>query len=191
MNKKLIVVQGYLAAGKSTFARNLSQVIHVPCIVKDTFKMAICRNISIADRSESILYSEVTFDAMMYVAERMFETGSPVMIEGNFVPAGVKRLDEADVIRQLTEKYGYASLTFQFKGDIRVLYRRFTEREKTAERGQANKIGFDLPYGIFEEWCRNLGPFHIGGKTVSVDTTDFSTVDFPRYIEMAREFMVK
>lgn len=189
MNKKLIVIEGYLASGKSTFALQLSKSINVPYLIKDTFKIAICKNISIANRNESSLFSAVTFDAMMYVTERMLETESPLILEGNFVPAGVKKVDEAGVMKQLIEKYEYTPLTFKFTGDTQVLHKRFMEREKTIDRGQVNKIGSDVPYEVFDKWCRNLDNFDVGGKIVRVDTTNFSTVDFDHYIGVARQFM--
>lgn len=189
LTKKIIIIEGYLASGKSAFALRLSKQINIPYLVKDTFKIALCKHISVTNREESSLFSAVTFDAMMYVTERMFETGSPVIIEGNFVPAGVKDVDEAGMIKQLIDHYGYTPLTFKFSGDTQVLYERFVEREKTSERGQVNKIGVDVPYNIFEQWCHNLDAFDVGGKIVRVDTTDFGTVDFDKYIELARQFM--
>ena len=189
MNKKIMIIEGYLASGKSTFALQLSKSINVPYFVKDTFKTAICNNISIADRKESSLFSAVTFNAMMYVTERFFETGSPIIIEGNFVPAGMKQVDEAGVIKQLIDKYGYTPLTFQFKGDTRILYKRFMDREKTVERGQANKIGHDVSYDTFDGWCHNFDNFNIGGEIIQVDTTDFAEVNFDHYIKSARQFI--
>ena len=41
MNKKIIIVEGYLASGKSTFAKRLSEQIKIPCLIKDTFKMGM------------------------------------------------------------------------------------------------------------------------------------------------------
>ena len=189
MNKKIIIIEGYLASGKSTFALQLSKSINVPYLIKDTFKIALCKNISIANRNESSLFSAVTFDAMMYVTERIFETGNLIIIEGNFVPAGVKKIDEAGVIKQLIDKYGYTPLTFKFTGDTQTLYKRFIEREKTIERGEVNKIGTDVPYDSFNQWCHNLNNFNVGGKIVQVDTTDFTKVDFNTYIEFARQFI--
>lgn len=191
MNKKIIVVEGYLAAGKSAFALRLSKALHVPYLMKDTFKIALCRNISVAGRAESSMFSTVTFDGMLYVAERMLETGSPIIMEGNFVPAGVKQVDEAGAIRRLLEQYNCASLDFKFIGDPHVLHQRFLEREKTAERGAVNKIGSEVPYDTFEQWCRNLDGFAIGGETVRVDTTDFAGVDFDACVKLAKEFMEK
>lgn len=189
MNKKIIIIGGYLAAGKSTFALQLSQSIHVPYLMKDTFKTAICNNISLADRKESSLFSAVTFDAMMYVTERLFEAGSPLIIEGNFVPAGIKKVDEAGVIQRLINQYSYTPLTFKFTGDTQILYKRFMEREQTAERGQANKMGFDVPYDLFDQFCHNLDNFTIKGETIPIDTTDLTTVNFDIYIDSARQFI--
>ena len=189
LNKKIVIIEGYLASGKSTFALQLSKLINVPYLVKDTLKIALCKHVSVTNRDESSLFSAGTFDAMMYVAERMFETGIPIIIEGNFVPAGVKKVNEAGVIKHLIDQYGYTPLTFKFLGDTKVLYERLVAREKTSERGQVNKIGVDVSYGIFEQWCHNLDAFDVGGETIRVDTTDFSTVDFDKYIEFARQFM--
>ncbi len=74
-------------------------------------------------------------------------------------------------------------------GDTRVLHQRFLEREKTAERGEVNKIGMDVPYSTFNQWCHNLDGFDIGGETVRVDTTYFPDVNFNSYINLAKEFM--
>lgn len=189
MNRKMIVIEGYLASGKSTFALQLSKSLLVPYLIKDTFKIALCKNVSVANRTESSVFSAVTFDGMMYVAERMLETGAPIIIEGNFVPAGVKRVDEAGAIKRLVDQYHYASLDFKFMGDTHVLYQRFLEREKTVERGEVNKMGMDVPYDMFDQLCRNLDGFDIGGETVCVDTTIFSNVDFNAYINLAKEFM--
>lgn len=190
MNKKIIIIEGYLASGKSTFALQLSRMIGVPYMIKDTFKSAMCQQIPVTDRNVSSIFSAAVFDAMMYVTERMFEAGYPVILEGNFVPAGVKAVDEAGRIKNLIDRYGYDSLDFKFTGDTRVLYERFLEREKTPERGQANKIGTDVPFSRYEQWCHNFDGFDIGGKVVRIDTTDFGTVPFEEYFELARQFVV-
>ena len=189
MQPRLIIIEGYLASGKSTFALHLSRQIRVPYLIKDTFKSALCKEVPIASRAESSLFSAATFDAMLYVMERMFETGYPLIIEGNFVPAGVKKVDEAGAIRALIEQYDYAPLTFRFSGDTKVLYRRFIARENTPERGDANRLGFDIPYDLFDQWCRNLDAFNVGGEIIPVDTTDFARVDFHSLIESARRFI--
>lgn len=189
MRRKVIVIGGYLASEKSTFAQRLSRELHVPCLMKDAFKMAICQHVTIANRQDSSLFSIVTFDAMTHVLACVFEAGYPFIVESNFVPAGVKEVDEAGVLKRLIEAYRYEPLTFKFTGDTRVLHQRFLARERTAERGDANKIGAEVPYDTFDRWCHNLDAFNVGGRIVQVDASDFASVDFPSCIEMARTFM--
>ena len=50
-----------------------------------------------------------------------------IVIEGNFVPIGVKKVDEAGAIKCLIDQYNYASLDFKFMGDTRVFHQRFLE----------------------------------------------------------------
>ena len=39
MVKKIIIVEGYLASGKSTFALRLSETVGIPYLIKDTFNL--------------------------------------------------------------------------------------------------------------------------------------------------------
>lgn len=189
MSGKMIIIEGYLASGKSTFARKLSKETKVPCFIKDTFKIALCKSAGSLNREESSRFSTVTFDGMMYAAERLIETGNSVIIEGNFAPEGVKKTNEAGEIRRLIEKYDCLALTFQFSGDTRVLFQRFVNREASPERGQANTMQIPFSYEDFSGWCHNLDPFDVGGKIVRVDTTDFDAVDFDQHLALARKFL--
>jgi predicted kinase len=191
MDKKIFVISGYLAGGKSTFARKLSKELNLPYLVKDTFKIEMCANIIVSSGEESSRFSVVTFDAMMYVTERMMEVGFPIIIEANFVPKGIKKVDEAGTIKSLIDKYDYKSLTFKFLGDTRILCEGFNEREKLPERGFVNKVsGGEIPYDLFDLFCRNLDGFDVGGTVVTIDTTDFVKVDFVSHVETARTFFV-
>lgn len=189
MNKKIIVINGHLAAGKSTFALKLSKTVNIPYFIKDTFKTALCTSVPVNSKEESNRFSTITFDAIMYVAERFMETGHPVIIEGNFVPAGMKPVNEAAVIQALIEKYDYQPLTYKFAGDTKVLYERYAERDKSPERGQANRDYIEVTYDIYDKYCQNLYEFNIGGKAITVDTTDFTKVDFDSLVETARQFI--
>jgi len=189
MSKTIIIIEGYLASGKSTFARLLSKTLNIPYIVKDTFKIALCESVQITTREESSRFSAVTFDAMMYVTERFMETGYPIIIEGNFVPPGMKNVNEAGVIESLLWKYSYRPLTYKFMGNTQVLYKRYIERERSPERGDANRDFEEIPFENFDRYCHNLDAFSVGGKVIEVDTSDFGKVDFAQYVEMVRQFI--
>ena len=189
MNRKIIIIGGYLAAGKSEFARRVSQAIGIPYLIKDTLKTALCASVPITNSADSSRFSAVTFDAVMYVAERLLEVGFPIIIEGNFVPVGVKKTDDAGVIKTLIGKLDCRSLTFKFMGDTRVLYERYIERDKTPERGDANRDFTEVTFADFDRYCHRLDDFSVGGQTVLVDTTSFDAVDFARHIDTARHFI--
>ena len=190
MKSKIIVIEGYPASGKSTFARTLSRALNVPNLQKDALKIAICKTISVTNIEESRIYSAVTFDAMMYVVERQMETNSPIIIEGNFVPVGIKEIDESLIIKTLIEEYKYHSLTFKLTGDTGVLHKRYVERDKLPERGGVNAFYRDVSYTEFDKICHNLDIFNVGGKVIRIDTTDFDLVHFDSHIETARSFLL-
>ncbi|MCL2478561.1 MAG: ATP-binding protein [Treponema sp.] len=189
MNRRIIIIEGYLASGKSTFAVRLSGALKIPYVVKDTFKEALCTSMQITNREESSRFSAVAFDGMMYVTERLMETGFPFIIEGNFVPAGVKKKDEAGAIKALIDKYDYRTLTFKFRGNPELLHKRFVERDTLPERGQANTLFSVISYENFCKNCQNLENFDAGGRIVIVDTTDFKTVNFAGLIDTSRNFL--
>jgi len=190
LNKKIIIVAGTIAAGKTTFALRLSKELNVPIFSKDLFKTAVSRSLPVSDRAVSKRLSAATFDAIEFVTERFMETGNPLIIEANFVMSenhgGIR---EGDALKNLIARYGYGSLTFLFMGDAHVLHERFIERDKSPERGQANQAWEPMPYETFESVVSPLGDFDIGGEMIKVDTTNFETVDFERYLGIARGFL--
>ncbi len=189
MQSKLIVITGYLASGKSTFASTLSERLRVPCFIKDRMKIALCESLGPISKAESSRFSAVTFDGMLYAAGQLLAVGQPAILEGNFVPAGLKKTDEAGEIRELAGRFGAETLTFFFRGDTRALHPRYLAREQTPERGEVNKMGREVPFEEFDRLCHNLDPFSIGGETVMVDTTDFTRVDFAALCEKAARFL--
>lgn len=52
MNKKIIIIESYLAVGKTTFVIQLSKAINVLYLVKDTFKIALCESVLITNKEE-------------------------------------------------------------------------------------------------------------------------------------------
>lgn len=190
MNRKIIIVAGYLAAGKTTFSLRLSKELGLPVFCKDLLKIALSRSLPVNNRDESKRLSAATFDAMAFITERFMETGRPLIIEANFVmTANHNGLREGDCLKALTVRYGYQILTYVFHGDIDILCERFNEREKRPERGDANRAESLYDCGQFAQTVIPLGDFDIGGQVIRIDTTDFKTINFDRHIETARKFL--
>ena len=189
MNKKIIVITGYLAAGKTTFAARLSQRLGVPYFSKDLVKIALNRSFPVENRAESRQLSAIAFDAMTFNAERFMEVGLPLIIEANFtMKENHGGLKEGDALRALIVRYDYKSLTYIFLGDLPVLYKRFAARDMLAERGTANKMWGEYTFEDYLEDNVHLAEFDIGGEIVKIDATDFEAVDFCKYLEKADGF---
>ena len=181
MNKKIIIlIGGYLAAGKTTFSRYLSKQIGVLCIHKDYVKETLCDRLGFENRDENKRFSEATFDVMKHIAQQCMEVGAPIILESNFRPA------DGDEMKPLIQKYGYSPLTVMFMGDEGVLFERFNERLEG--RHPAHTSAFVS----FEGFCnhgKELLSFDIGGPKIMVDTTDLDGVCFDELISNIKKII--
>ena len=191
MNKKVIIIGGYCATGKTTFAARLSQEFGIPYFAKDLVKIALNRSFPVENRADSKRLSAIAFDAMAFNVERFMEVGLPVIVEANFVMReNHNGLKEGDTLRSLVVRYDYKLFTYIFLGDLPTLYERFMARDVMPERGVANKMWGEY---TFEDYTRDnihLADFIIGGEIVKIDATDLDVVDFCKYIEVAHTFLV-
>lgn len=190
INKKSIIITGYCAAGKTTFAAKLSQRLGIPYFSKDLVKIALNRSFPVESRASSRQLSAIAFDAIAFNTERLMEVGLPVIVEANFTMkenhGGIK---EGEVLRELIARYGYQSLTYVFLGDLPVLYKRFMARDALPERGTANKMWGEYTFEDYLEDNIHLADFNIGGEIVKIDATDLDAVDFCKYIEIIHTFL--
>jgi len=190
MNRKIIIIAGYGAAGKTTFAVNLSQTLKIPYFSKDLMKIALNRSFPVENQADSRHLSAIAFDAIAFNAERFMEVGKPLIVEANFVmKENHNSLKEGEALRKLIDHYGYKSLTYVFLGDLKVLYERFMIREVLPERGVANVMWGNYTFENYVKGNVPLGEFNIGGEIVKIDTTDIASVNFNKYIKIAHTFM--
>ena len=193
MNKKIILMGGYCATGKTTFAKLLSQKFSVPYFSKDFTKIALNRSISVKNRDDSKKLSAAAFDAMAYTGERLMEVGLPLIMEANFVMhpnhGGIK---EGEALQRLIEAYSYTSFTYIFVGDTTCLYKRHAARDTLPERGVANKMWGEYTIENYIKDNLHLADFNVGGTgdIVRVDTTDFASVDYEGLTKIAHEFLI-
>ncbi|MDR0324642.1 MAG: ATP-binding protein [Oscillospiraceae bacterium] len=184
MKNKIILVGGYCAAGKSTFSRELARLLSVPCFNKDTIKEVIGEGFGPNNTDVRQKNSSVTFMLMLYIAECFLRAGTPCILESNF------RTAESGHIRELLDRYDGECLTFIFKGNLDVLYKRYVERERAGDRHWVHLAVDEEARESFKSGhiCGGLGKVSVG-RTIHVDTTDFGKVDYDGLYLAAREFM--
>jgi len=187
LKPKIILVAGYPAAGKSTFSRELSKRLNIPCFNKDVIKEVMAdgfgkENEELINRDKK--GSSTTFMLMLHIAEQFLKTGHVCILESNFQKHYPTPLTESKQIENLLERYNCECLTFLFKGDLDVVSERYYNRERHWTHGRA------LDKDSIKNYCihTRLGEFGIG-ETVTVDTTRFEDVDYDELFDYAQKFI--
>jgi predicted kinase len=184
--KKIIIVGGFPATGKSAFSRELSQRLRIPCFNKDIVKEIMAdgfgiENAELMNRDRK--GSAATFMLLLHIAERFMQTGNVCIIESNFSVLFPQPLPESEQMKKIIDKYEYECLTFSFNGDAEVLGQRYVERQRHWVHQRFDK-------DVIKNYCLRPGMDEINiGRTIKVDTTSFDVVDFEGLYEIANMFM--
>ena len=182
MKNKIILVVGHSAAGKSTFAHRLSQKLEIPCFSKDTLREAMGDGFgSDSGVMQGKGNTEATINIMTHIAECFLQIGKICILEANFRPP------QNEQIESLLGKYDADCLTFLFGGNMEIFWDRYLQRE--GKRHWAHKFpGQNKDLFINGGIKAGFGEFAIG-KTVKVDATDFSKIDYEELFTVANLFI--
>ena len=123
--RKIIIITGDLAAGKSTLAASLSEQLRIPYLTKDSLKEIACDIIGYSSREENRSLSIVATNDMIYFFKQCALVGNDLILEANF------RHNELLELESLADKYDYQVVLIVLTGDIPLLYQRFIDRLAT------------------------------------------------------------
>lgn len=184
--KNIIIVTGELAAGKTSYGKKISEKLGIPFFSKDAIKEILydsldCSNLNYESKKK---LGATSYSIFYYIIEEQLKVEKPLIVESNFVKESVP------IMKKLLKKYGYKSITIRFEGDLKVLHKRFLEREYSTERHLgliAN--GVFNEFKNFEQTAIKSKEFKIDDNEILVDTTDFSKVDFDEIIQKLLNFL--
>ncbi|MBR3867075.1 MAG: AAA family ATPase [Butyricicoccus sp.] len=142
--KKLILVCGDLATGKSTFCGQLSRRFDIPVFYKDTIKEVLGDTIGFADRAENLRLSGATFALLRHIFLQFADLGHDLILESNF------RGHELDEMRSLAAAHGYAVLVLVLRADLTILHRRYLHRISDENRHPVHRVS---TFNSFEGFC--------------------------------------
>ena len=184
MNNKIIIVGGYCATGKSTFSRNLSQLLKIPCFNKDIIKEVLGDGFGSENNMVEQKGSNAVFLLMLHIAERFLQTRNICILESNF------KLREIEQLKILSEKYNCECLTFIFKGDFDVLFDRYMGRDISEKRHWVHNTAGENADNFKEGHLRaGIGETGIG-QTITIDATSFANVNYEDLFALAENFIV-
>ena len=180
--KKLLILTGDLAAGKSTFADAVTRRFGVPSLEKDPVKEILSDVVGFSDRAENRRLSVAAVRFMEHAFSRLAQTGNDLILEANF------RAEELDALAAIAAEHGYSVLTLVFRADDEVLYERFMARAGSGTRHPAHlAVSYDDREDFFA-MLREMRAEAIPGETVLVDATDFSYMEDEALFERLDSF---
>ena len=166
--KKLLIITGDLACGKSTLARLLSARYGIQAYRKDDIKEALCGTISFTNRAENRRLSVASVEMMQLIFAEFARFGDDLILEANF------RSAELEHLAQIASANGYRVLTLVLRADINVLYKRFMNRIENENRSPVHQSAGMTDFSAFTAYLQEQRTEKIPGDTVIVDADDFS-----------------
>lgn len=166
--KKIILLTGDLAAGKSTFSRLLADRYKIPCYNKDDIKEILGDNFGFKNREENLKLSMCTFDIFKYIIEKNMIVCSDLIIESNF------RQNELDYIKTKSEINGYKIITIIIRADTKILHTRFMNRINNENRHPVHKAVDFSNYNDFEKQILQDRVRNYPGSALYLDSSSFS-----------------
>jgi predicted kinase len=155
MKRRIVLVSGSPAAGKTTLAAPLARALGLPLIAKDDFKEALID--VLGDQDGDLQWSRKLGAAAWTLLWKLAERAPAAVIEANFRPDSAyerERLTQLDA--RIIEVY--------CRCPFEVLVQRFRERAPTAHAAHPLR---EMPDAWAREFDRPMGL----GPVIEVDTT--------------------
>lgn len=163
--KRVILIGGQLATGKSTLAKNLSASLNIPYFYKDVLKERLGDAIGFSNREENLRLSKGAYFMLYAISEQLISNAESFILESNF------KQTELDELNKLFISNGYEVISFKLSGNLDILYRRYLHRFECENRSQvhANFNSFEE----YRDYNLEIDKVHYPGKVFELDATKF------------------
>ena len=166
-SRKLLLITGDIAAGKSTFANILSQRYNTNVFFKDSIKEVLGDTIGFSNREENKKLSNASMELMFFIFSEFAKLGKGMILESNFHRAELERL------QKMAQDNGYDVLTIALFGDVEVLHARYLNRMTNENRHSVHLSTTIDKFEDFKKCSDYLKRIDIPGKVIRIDATDF------------------
>lgn len=181
--RKLLLITGDIAAGKSTFSEILFKRYGIVAFQKDTVKEVLGDSIGFHNREENKRLSDATIEIMCHIFSKIAVTGNSLILEANFHEGELKKL------HGIANENQYDVLTLVLRGDAEVLYERYLFRMNKENRHPVHlstSIHVKEDFIRTAEWIRSE---NVIGDTLPIEATDFSYQEDPVILNQIDDFM--
>ena len=184
MHPTIIIVTGRPAAGKSTFAKWLSQELKFSLVSKDSIREELFDRLGWKDRKWAQDLGKASVDMMFYFAKAELIVGHSIIMDNAFYPPISNPRFQA-----LKAQFNVKSIQIVCDSDRETLFRRFKERADSGTRHPGHG-----DHDVLDELYVNLADssspiLDIGGSVIEVDTTDFAKVDYQEILRQVKKLL--
>jgi predicted kinase len=179
----LIIVNGLPATGKTTLAERFAEEFRLPCFRKDVYKEAAYDVFGAITPEQNKLLGRLAMRLLFLHAQEVLRAGSSCIVEANF-SSDLASKEYEELLTTVNARGCQVLVTT----DPSVLFERFAERARSEERHPGH--GDHLPESLAvwrERLSQPFSPLQLSVPLLTVDTTDFSTLDFPALLARVQE----
>jgi len=183
--KKLLLIMGDLAAGKSTFARRLSERYRVNVFCKDSIKEVLGDTVGFANRAENKKLSNAAVELMRFMFAEFARLDKDLILESNF------HTGELELLHKLAQDNGYGVLSVVLRGDTQLLYGRYMNRMENENR---HPVHLSTTLDVFEDFKAHAEASrkeYIPGEVLTVCADDYSYQSDKAVLENIDAFMAE
>lgn len=166
--KKLLLVMGDLATGKSTFANMLSKRYKTVLFCKDHIKETLANTFGFANRAENLKLSYATADLMYKIFSEFAEVNQDLILESNF------RIGELETLQKMAAERDYQMLILVLRGDVEILHQRYLNRMHNENRPAVHLCEEFNTIEGFGAYLDSLRTETVPGDAIWIDANDFS-----------------
>lgn len=182
--KKLLLITGDLATGKSRFAGILSGRYDAVVMYKDKIKEVLGDTIGFKNREENLKLSKATMELMTYGFSELTALGKDAILEANFKEQEMAKLHE------IAGNEGYEVLTLVLRADMEIIYKRFVGRIEKGNRHPVHISGFE-GYDSLEYYIEKGRKERTFGNILNINANDFSYQTDEQILSQIDNFMGK
>lgn len=194
--RKLLLISGMPATGKSTLARRIGEELHFPILEKDEIKEVLFDTLGYADLKEKRRLDTIATAVLLQTAEKLLQSGVDLILVNNFESSMAPTVDE------MIARCEARCITLFLNGDAEVLYQRYVERDRKKSRHQGHTfidrypplpeddVNRSMTRQYFADRFEKEGmnQFSIRGARIDVDSTYPDRVDGGDVIRQIRDY---
>ena len=184
-NKKLLLITGDIATGKSTFANILSQRYNTNVFFKDSIKEVLGDTIGFSNREENKKLSNASMELMYFIFSEFAKLGKSLILESNFHRV------ELEWLQKKALDNGYEVFTIVLYGETEILHKRYLNRMCNENRHPVHLSTTIDNFHDFKKCSEYLANIEVPGRSIRINTDDFMYQSNEEIIQQIDKYMLE